>query len=102
MKQEKVIKEQIKKILTENKDLLKSYRVKRIGLFGSYVKGQQREDSDIDVLVEVEGLSLLDFVGLELRLSEIFGKKVDLVSVKALKPYIKPYILKEVEYLEGL
>ena len=102
MKQEKVIKEEIKKILTENKDLLKSYRVKRIGLFGSYVKGQQREDSDIDVLVEVEGLSLLDFVGLELRLSEIFGKKVDLVSVKALKPYIKPYILKEVEYLEGL
>jgi len=102
MKQEKVIKEEIKKILTENKDLLKSYRVKRIGLFGSYVKGQQREDSDIDVLVEVEGLSLLDFVGLELRLSEIFGKKVDLVSIKALKPYIKPYILKEVEYLEGL
>ena len=44
----------------------------------------------------------MDFVGLELKLSEIFGRKVDLVSAKALKPYIKPYILRDVEYLEGL
>ncbi|PIX24611.1 MAG: hypothetical protein COZ69_05670 [Deltaproteobacteria bacterium CG_4_8_14_3_um_filter_45_9] len=98
----KLVKEEIQRVLSENKDLLKGYGVKKIGLFGSYVRGQQREDSDIDVLVEVEGISLLDFVGLELKLSEILGRKVDLVSAKALKPHVKPYILEEVEYLEGL
>jgi len=102
MKHERLLKGEIQKVLSENKDLLKRYGVKRIGLFGSYVKDQQREDSDIDILVEVEGISLLDFVGLELKLTEILGRKVDLVSAKALKPYVKPYILKEVEYLEGL
>jgi hypothetical protein len=98
----KLVKEDIQRVLSENKDLLKGYGVKKIGLFGSYIRGQQREDSDIDILVKVEGISLLDFVGLELKLSEIFGRKVDLVSAKALKPHVKPYILKEVEYLEGL
>jgi uncharacterized protein len=98
----KLVKEDIQRVLSENKDLLKGYGVKKIGLFGSYVRGQQREDSDIDILAKVEGISLLDFVGLELKLSEIFGRKVDLVSAKALKPYVTPYILEEVEYLEGL
>ena len=45
MKQGKVVKEEIKRVLTEDKDLLKNYGVKRTGLFGSYVKGQQREDA---------------------------------------------------------
>lgn len=102
MKREKITKKGIKKVLIKNKDLLRRYGVKKIGLFGSYVKGEQKEDSDIDFLVEVEGISLLDFIALEFKLSEMLGKKIDLVSVKALKPYIKPYILKEVEYIEGL
>ncbi len=102
MKREKITKKGIKEVLIKNKDLLRRYGVKKIGLFGSYVKGEQKEDSDIDFLVEVEGISLLDFIALEFKLSEILGKKIDLVSIKALKPYIKPYILKEVEYIEGL
>lgn len=102
MKREKITKKGIKEVLIKNKDLLRRYGVKKIGLFGSYVKGMQKEDSDIDFLVEVEGISLLDFIALEFKLSEILGKKIDLVSIKALKPYIKPYILKEVEYIEGL
>ena len=102
MKREKITKKGIKKVLIKNKDMLRRYGVKKIGLFGSYVKGEQKEDSDIDFLVEVEGISLLDFIALEFKLSEMLGKKIDLVSVKALKPYIKPYILKEVEYIEGL
>lgn len=102
MEREKITKKEIKEVLIENKGLLRRYGVKKMGLFGSYVKGWQKEDSDIDILVEVEGISLLDFVALELKLSEILGRKIDLVSIKALKPYIKPYILKEVEYIEGL
>ena len=102
MEREKITKKGIKKVLIKNKDILRRYGVKKIGLFGSYVKGEQKEDSDIDFLVEVEGISLLDFIALEFKLSEMLGKKIDLVSVKALKPYIKPYILKEVEYIEGL
>jgi predicted nucleotidyltransferase len=49
-----VKKEDIKKILLENKEILKKYNVKSISLFGSYVMGEQREDSDIDLLVEFE------------------------------------------------
>jgi len=95
--------EEIKRRLAEYKEEIKEkYKVKEIGVFGSYVKGKQQETSDIDILVEFEEgarLSLLDIAGLEIELSDLLGVKVDLVERRNLKPHIGQHILKEVVYL---
>ena len=76
--------------------ILRRYGVGKAGLFGSYVRGQAREDSDIDILVEIEkDISLLDFVGLKLELEEAIGKKVDVVEYNAIKPLLRESILRE-------
>jgi len=92
--------EEIKKKLEELKPLLKdTFKVKTIGVFGSYIKGEENKESDLDILVEFEesaSLSLLDFVRFENYLSETLEVKVDLVEKNALKPRIGKYILEEV------
>jgi uncharacterized protein len=76
------------------------YKVKTIGVFGSYIRGEQKKKSDVDVLVEYhEPISLLEFVALERELSERIGEKVDLVMKTVLKPGICENILKEVVYI---
>ena len=76
--------------------ILQRYGVKRVGLFGSCTRGQIGEDSDIDILVEIErDISLLDFVGIKLELEEALARKVDLVEYSTLKPIIKDKILQE-------
>jgi len=80
--------------------LRQEYRVKSLGLFGSYMRGDQKEDSDVDILVEFEEpIGLLRFIGLELQLTELLGTKVDLVMKAALKPGIGKHILNEVTYV---
>lgn len=77
--------------------LQERYHVSRVGLFGSYVRGEARKDSDADILVEFsEPIGLLKFLELESYLSDALGVRVDLVSRKALKPMIGARILKEV------
>ncbi len=73
--------EKIVKKLNENMPTLREkYRIKTLGIFGSYIRGEQKKKSDVDILVEFEKpLGLLEFVGLELQLSKLLGKKVDLV-----------------------
>ena len=92
--------DQIKKTLTDYKEELKqNYQVKEIGIFGSYVRGEQKKKSDIDILVEFDEsskLSLLDFIGLENYLTDILGVKVDLVEKGSLKPRIGKHVLEEV------
>lgn len=95
-------KESIKQALVDNREILRRYGVKRIGLFGSYVRGTATAASDIDFLVELERLTFDDYMGLALFLEELFGKNVDLVTVTSIKPGFKPYIEKEVEYVTGL
>ena len=76
--------------------ILERYGVTRAGIFGSVVRGEAREDSDIDILVEIEGrMSLLDFAGLKLELEETLGKPVDLGEYSTIKPIIKEQILSE-------
>ena len=76
--------------------ILQCYGVKRVGLFGSYARGEMREDSDIDILVEIEkDISLLDFVGLKLEIEEALGKRVDLVEYNTIKPLLRERILNE-------
>jgi uncharacterized protein len=97
MKEIKRILNEIRKHKTE---ITEVYHVKEIGVFGSYIRGEERADSDVDILVDFEKpIDLFRFLDLEERLSELSGKKVDLVSKNALKPYIGKEILKEVQYL---
>ncbi|GIW46897.1 MAG: nucleotidyltransferase [Deltaproteobacteria bacterium] len=93
--------EEIEKTIRDHKEFLKQkYGVKEIGIFGSYVKGRQKEDSDLDILVDFEkNIGLIKFIELENYLSDILGIKVDLVMRDALKPRIGKQILKEVIYL---
>jgi len=93
--------EMIMKTLKENEPTLREkYKVKTLGVFGSYIRGEQKKKSDVDILVEFEKpLGLLEFVGLELQLSKLLGKKVDLVMKTALKPKIGKHILEEVRYV---
>jgi predicted nucleotidyltransferase len=99
-----VTKEDIKRVLFSNREILKKYKVKSIALFGSYVRNEEKEDSDIDFLVDFqEGATLFDFVELQDNLSEILEKRVNIVSRRGLSKYIGPYILKEAEPIaEGL
>lgn len=76
--------------------ILKRYGVKRVGLFGSFVRGEMRKGSDIDILVEIEkDISLFDFVGIKLEIEEALGEKVDLVEYDTIKPILKERILNE-------
>lgn len=93
-------KQDVLKILHQNRDRLKTLGVRKIGLFGSFVRGEQHPDSDIDLLVEFEaGQKTFDaFMELSFLLEEIFQRRIELVTVESLSPYIGPHILKEVEY----
>jgi uncharacterized protein len=71
----------------------------KIGIFGSYARGQNKRDSDLDILVYLDysnRISLLDLIGAEQDLTAALGIKVDLVTEKSLNPYIRPYIEKDV------
>ncbi|MCS6937353.1 MAG: nucleotidyltransferase family protein [Candidatus Bipolaricaulota bacterium] len=77
--------------------LREKYRVKSLGIFGSYVRGDQRKKSDLDILVEfLEPPSLFTLIELENYLSDLLGMKVDLVMKSALKPRIGQHVLREV------
>ncbi|UZJ42329.1 nucleotidyltransferase family protein [Prosthecochloris sp. SCSIO W1101] len=75
------------------------FGVKNIGLFGSFVRGEQTDSSDIDLLVEfLPGKRSFDnFMDVAFLLEELLGRKVEIVTPEALSPYIGPHILKEVE-----
>jgi uncharacterized protein with HEPN domain/predicted nucleotidyltransferase len=76
--------------------ILKQHRVIRAGLFGSLVRGETRDDSDIDILVQLpRNKSLLEFVGLKLDLEHVLGKPVDLVEYSTIHPLLKEQILTE-------
>jgi len=89
--------EKIKKIIEEHKkELEEKYHIKSMAIFGSYVRGTQTKESDIDILIELkEPITLIQFIKLEKYLSDLLGLKVDLVMKKSLKPYIKKQVLRE-------
>jgi len=91
----------IEKIIQKNKkELNEKYGLKKVGIFGSYVKGEHDENSDLDMLVEVERpMGFVKFIKLENHLSQLLGIKVDLVTEKALKPNIGNRVLHEVRYV---
>jgi len=94
-------REEIKQKINNYLPLLREkYHVKRLGIFGSLVRGQCKRESDIDILVEFTSpIGFFDFIRLENFLAKILNQKVDLVSKKALKTAIKDDILKETIYV---
>jgi len=93
--------EEIKEILSKFKPIAQEkYKVKELGVFGSYVRGEQNAASDVDILIDFEQTpSLLKFIELEDYLSDAIGIKVDLVMKRVLKPKISNNILAEVIYI---
>jgi predicted nucleotidyltransferase len=94
-------KQDVLDVLYQKKSQLIELGVKRIGLFGSFVRGEQRPDSDIDFLVEFEpGQKTFDrFMELAFLLEKALKHRIELITVESLSPYIGPHILKEVEYV---
>ncbi len=87
-------------LAAHTQNLIERYKIREMGIFGSYVKNQQSKDSDADILVDFEEVpTLFDFVGLRDELSDILGIRVDLVMKSALKPRIRKRILDEVVLL---
>ncbi len=93
--------EDIKQLLQQSKVVLQeNYRVTELGIFGSYVRGEQNEESDVDVLIDYEKApTVFKLVELRNYLNELTGMKVDVVTKKGLKPRIRERVLSEVIYL---
>ena len=91
----------IRQVIQQNMPMLKrEYNVRRLGVFGSVVRGDQKRASDVDMLVEFsEPIGLFRFVGLEHRLEALLGRDVDLATKNALKPLIKDTILEQTVYV---
>ncbi len=96
-------KKEIFKLLKHNKEKLKNHNVSKIGLFGSFLRGDNINESDIDFIVEFEeGKKNYDnFIELAFVLEKLLQRKVDLLTIDALNPYMKDRILKET-YFESI
>ncbi|HIG94178.1 MAG TPA: nucleotidyltransferase [Nanoarchaeota archaeon] len=92
-------KELILTTIKKNKRKLSEHNVKKIGLFGSFVKEQQKSTSDIDILIEFTKVNIDKYLYVLNLLEKLFNKKVDLVIEKNLKPELK-YVIKEAEYVK--
>ncbi len=89
--------DEIRRVLREHAPFVaERYGVQVVGIFGSYVRGEQHESSDLDLLVEyLQPISLLDLVGAELYLSDVLGVKVDLVPRRAIRKELRDHIFRE-------
>ena len=94
-------KNEIFSVIGQHQNDIKAFGVKKLGLFGSYVRNEQNSESDIDLLVEFEeGRKTFDnFMQLSFLLEELFDSPIELVTTESLSPYIGPKIIKEVEYV---
>ena len=88
------MKNDIEDMKKKIRKILKKCGIVRAGIFGSYARGEQKKNSDVDILIQpTKDMSLLDFVHVKHELEDILGKKVDLVSYKYIHPYLKEKIL---------
>lgn len=87
--------------LRKNNFLLEKYKVKRIGVFGSFIRNEENKDSDIDFLVDFYEKSFENYIELAFELEELFKRRVDLLTEKGISPYILPYIKQEVQWYEA-
>jgi uncharacterized protein len=95
-------RDEILKKLEENRETIKGFGVRRLGIFGSYARGEQTEKSDMDFLVEFERPTFKNYFGLKFFLEKLFDCKVDLAFNDTIKPRIRTGILEETVYAKGL
>ena len=90
----------ILQILRQHKtELQRKYPIARLGVFGSYARGEATEKSDIDIAVEMNGPMGLNFVAMADEIEELFGIKTDVVSKRSIKPKYLPYVEKDIAYV---
>ena len=91
-------------LIKKHSNKIASFGIKKLGLFGSFVREEQTVDSDIDFLVEFEPdkETFKNFMNFIFFLEDVFGRKVEVVTPDSISPYLAPYILKEVEYVSYL
>ena len=94
--------QQILDLLKENRETLGKLGVNRIGVFGSFVTGEQSKSSDVDLVVEFNKgqKNFRNFIGTANFTEDLFGRKVDLLTPQSLSPYIAPHIEKNIEYVQ--
>lgn len=92
-------RDRILEILDEHSDKLRELGAVRIGLFGSQVRGEATDQSDIDILAQLKDHKFRTYCDVLFYLEDLFGHEIDLVPEGQLKPRIRPYILNEVAYL---
>ena len=95
-------KEEILEILEENRSAILAHGVRRLGLFGSIIRGKNTLSSDLDFVVEFDKKSFDAYMDLKAFLEELFGCQVDLVIAEAVKPRLRAAILDEALYAPGL
>jgi len=98
--EKKFVDTEIFKLLDKHNDLLKKFKVRKIGLFGSFARGEQNKKSDIDFLVEFYEPTFDNFMDLLFALEKLFGRKVELITNGSLSPYLQPFVEKEVKWYE--
>lgn len=93
-------KKDILEALRDNSSQLKAFGVQKIGLFGSFIRGQQTQNSDIDLFVEFDPnqKTFDNFMALSFFLEDLLSHKVEIITPESLSPHIGPHILQEIEY----
>ncbi len=90
----------ILQILRKHKpELQRKYPISRLGVFGSYARGEATEQSDIDIAVEINGTMGLNFIAMADEIEELFGIKTDVVPKRSIKPQYLPYVEKDIVYV---
>jgi predicted nucleotidyltransferase len=100
--QMKMTRDAILRKLEENRETIRGFGVRRLGIFGSYARGEQKRASDMDFLVEFDDATLQNYLKLKDFLEALFQCPVDLVFADTVKPRLRPIIFDEVVYAQGL
>jgi predicted nucleotidyltransferase len=96
----RITKREILSVLVQNKTELENrFKVRRLAIFGSYARGDQRPDSDVDILVDIDPSIGLEFVTLAEKIEQLLGLSIELVSLRAIKPNKLAYIEQELIYV---
>jgi uncharacterized protein len=93
--------QEILHIIESHRDTIKGFGVRRLGLFGSHVRGEGKESSDLDFVVDFEDKTFDNYMDLKFFLEDLFNCPVDLVMIEAIKPRLKTVILNETVYAQG-
>ena len=96
------LKDKIKNLINDNQGVIRYYGIARLGLFGSVIRGEEKENSDIDLIADFQpGMKNYDnFIELCFFLEDMFDRKVDLLTFDGISPIIRKNIEREIEYVE--